>query len=117
VSQQSIKVCGCLKVCECRKWFVSLAGHRARIFYDGQPPTCYACNEIGHVVQRCPKRTHTLTQAGRAVPVTWAQVALSGTGEPEGPNLTKTTVAHSEQREQENQKVRNGQVEQDSKAR
>jgi hypothetical protein len=24
------------------------------VSYDGQPTTCYACNELGHLIQICP---------------------------------------------------------------
>jgi hypothetical protein len=29
-------------------------GYRALVSYDGQPTTCYACNELGHLIQICP---------------------------------------------------------------
>jgi hypothetical protein len=43
------------------------AGHRVLVSYDGQPSTCYACNESGHQYQDCPEtkmysapRKHTI---------------------------------------------------------
>ena len=30
-----------------------MAGHRVPVSYDGQPSTCYACNESGHQYQDC----------------------------------------------------------------
>ena len=36
-----------------------IGGHRALITYEGQPMTCYACNETGHMIQQCPGRQRT----------------------------------------------------------
>jgi hypothetical protein len=33
-----------------------IAGHRVLTTYDGQPPTCYNCNEQGHHSVECPYR-------------------------------------------------------------
>jgi len=33
-----------------------MAGHRVLVSYEGQPSTCYACNESGHQYQNCPNR-------------------------------------------------------------
>jgi hypothetical protein len=33
-----------------------IAGHTCDVTYQGQPPTCYACNQIGHIYQQCPHR-------------------------------------------------------------
>ena len=37
------------------------AGHDTLISYDGQPPTCYRCNAVGHQQQECPRRRATGT--------------------------------------------------------
>ena len=34
-----------------------VAGHRTLISYQGQPRTCYGCNETGNLYQVCPRRT------------------------------------------------------------
>jgi hypothetical protein len=30
---------------------LTIGGHRAMVSYDGQPMTCYAFNESGHLIQ------------------------------------------------------------------
>jgi len=32
---------------------IVVTGHRTLIFYEGQPTTCYGCNETGHMYQVC----------------------------------------------------------------
>jgi hypothetical protein len=32
-----------------------IAGYRTLISYEGQPKTCYGCNETGHLYQECPR--------------------------------------------------------------
>jgi len=36
--------------------YMSIAENDAIISYDGQPPTCYRCNETGHQHLECPRR-------------------------------------------------------------
>jgi hypothetical protein len=33
-----------------------IAGYKVLVSYNGQPSTCYACNESGHQYQDCPNR-------------------------------------------------------------
>jgi hypothetical protein len=33
-----------------------VAGYRTQILYEGQPTTCYSCNEPGHLQTACPQR-------------------------------------------------------------
>jgi hypothetical protein len=33
-----------------------VSGHTVEVSYAGQPATCYACNETGHVFSDCPHR-------------------------------------------------------------
>jgi len=35
---------------------IKVDGHRALIQYEGQPMTCYRCNEQGHQITECPRR-------------------------------------------------------------
>jgi hypothetical protein len=35
---------------------LTVGGYRALISYEGQPITCYACNNVGHLFQHCPSR-------------------------------------------------------------
>ena len=41
---------------------IIVAGHRTLISYEGQPTTCYGCNETGHLYQVCPQRRRTRTE-------------------------------------------------------
>jgi hypothetical protein len=51
-----------------------IAGHDTLISYDGQPPTCYRCNAIGHQQQECPKRRATGAPTQNSQTSTWADV-------------------------------------------
>ena len=52
-----------------------IAGHSCDVTYPGQPPTCYACSQIGHIYQQCPQRRRETPQGGLEARLTWAQVA------------------------------------------
>jgi hypothetical protein len=64
--------------------YLTIAGYRILISYEGQPPTCYSCGEVGHLYHACSARraneygrketfastyasvvTHTATSTGR----------------------------------------------------
>ena len=51
---------------------ILIGGHRALISYEGQPMTCYACNESGHLIQQCPSRQRTMRQVDVNRITTWA---------------------------------------------
>ena len=59
-----------------------VAGHRTLITYEGQPTTCFGCNEIGHLYQMCPHRKHTGAMDARASRKSWAEVATTGAADP-----------------------------------
>ena len=40
---------------------ITIAGHRALVSYEGQPMTCYRCQETGHFHYACPMRQRTGT--------------------------------------------------------
>jgi hypothetical protein len=55
-----------------------MAGNRVVISYDGQPITCYGCNEHGHQYVECPYR-RTTTPTPTSVPKeSWANVVTRG---------------------------------------
>jgi hypothetical protein len=59
-----------------------VAGTRVLISYEGQPPTCYGCNEQGHQFQDCPRRKQIdIRQEGRQNPL-WAEVVTRGKRSP-----------------------------------
>ena len=54
---------------------VSIAGYRAIITYEGQPITCYSCNEQGHIKTECPHRRREKPEIRQSTKPTWAEVA------------------------------------------
>jgi hypothetical protein len=58
--------------------YMSIDGNRVLILYEGKPPTCYGCNQLGHQYQECPHRR----KAGglRRPPTThsWADIVSQG---------------------------------------
>ena len=57
---------------------VSVAGYRAIITYEGQPTTCFSCNEPGHIKTECPHRRRE-RPAVRPTKPSWAEVANGAT--------------------------------------
>ena len=51
-----------------------IADNRALISYEGQPPTCYSCNNTGHHFQDCPKRKHTETRHTKPITTSWTDI-------------------------------------------
>ena len=37
-----------------------IAGYRAFVSYEGQPPTCFECGATDHIFQSCPKRKNSI---------------------------------------------------------
>jgi hypothetical protein len=56
-----------------------MAGHRILVSYDGQPSTCYACNESGHQYQDCPNRKRIVPPENIPSTSTWSDVAMQTT--------------------------------------
>jgi hypothetical protein len=75
-----------------------VAGHISLVSYDGQPPTCYECNETVYiyiyiymcvcvcVCVVCPKRRRVEAAGGEGRSQSWADVAASGRMEQAGEN-------------------------------
>jgi hypothetical protein len=59
-----------------------VAGHRTLISYEGQPTTCFGCNEIGRLYQVCPNRRRTGAMDAKATRKSWAEVATTGAAYP-----------------------------------
>ena len=61
---------------------ISIAGNNALISYDGQPATCYRCNEIGHMQIDCPRKKRldppTIVRKSN-----WADIASQATQRPQ----------------------------------
>jgi hypothetical protein len=66
-----------------------IVGQRVLITYEGQPTTCYGCNEAGHQYGACPHRkTATPPPQQSSQNDSWAQVVAKGsraTRQDEGP--------------------------------
>jgi len=56
---------------------LTIAGNNALISYDGQPPTCYRCNEPGHQAE-CPRRKR-LDPPTHGMQSTWADIVSNAT--------------------------------------
>jgi hypothetical protein len=55
-----------------------MAGNRVLISYDGQPITCYGCNEQGHQYVECPYRRTTPPTPTSVPNESWANVVTRG---------------------------------------
>ena len=53
---------------------MKIAGTRVLISYEGQPPTCYGCNEQGHLNQDCPHRRQAGAQREDTHKTSWANI-------------------------------------------
>jgi hypothetical protein len=52
-----------------------VAGHRTLISYEGQPATCYGCNETGHLYTACHHRRRAKAADRLRTTTSWADVA------------------------------------------
>ena len=57
---------------------VMVAGHGGLISYEGQPTTCYSCNEPGHIKTECPHRRRERPVTRPTTMLSWAEVAAGG---------------------------------------
>jgi len=54
--------------------YIFIADKDALISYDGQPPTCYRCNEMGHQQIECPHRKRLDLPVIDRLHLTWADI-------------------------------------------
>ena len=57
---------------------MTIAGHRATISYEGQPPTCFGCSGADNQYQHCPNRKSRDIQKSQTTD-TWADIIQQGT--------------------------------------
>lgn len=57
---------------------MAIAGHRVLVSYEGQPSTCYACGDTGHIHQACPNRRRDETTTGEPNGRTWSNIVSNG---------------------------------------
>jgi hypothetical protein len=55
-----------------------IAGQRVLITYEGQPITCYGCNETGHQYGECPHRRTARSLQQPPHTDSWAQILVNG---------------------------------------
>jgi hypothetical protein len=55
-----------------------IVGQRVLITYEGQPNTCYGCNEAGHQYGDCPHRRSAAPPQQSSELDSWAQVVVKG---------------------------------------
>jgi hypothetical protein len=53
---------------------MTIANNRVLISYEGQPQTCYGCNNVGHQIQECPTRKHKETRQTEPTPTKWTDI-------------------------------------------
>jgi hypothetical protein len=53
---------------------IKIEGHHALISYEGQPMTCFRCNEQGHQIHECPRRRMPVSRQTNYDVNTWANV-------------------------------------------
>lgn len=68
---------------------ISIVGNDALISYDGQPQTCYRCNEAGHQRQDCPRGKRRPPPISMHPSHTWADIVSNSTQE----NITEEPVS------------------------
>ena len=56
-----------------------IAGNTVEVTYQGQPATCYACHETGHIFSSCPHRRRVSPRRDGPVKPTWADVVADQT--------------------------------------
>ena len=57
---------------------IMITGHRRLVSCEGQPTTCYGCDETGHFNQVCPKRRRVWVETTKEPTASWADIAVNG---------------------------------------
>ena len=78
---------------------MTIAGNDELQSYDGQPPTCYKCNQTGHQRQDCPRRRRILPHNIAQESNTWADIVSNTKKEKRNTGITQQTT-HLEAKKQ-----------------
>ena len=72
---------------------ITVAGNRVLVSYDGQPMTCYGCNETGHLYHVCPMLRQVRETVSTAAAASWADIAAGVTGKTRNENEETESTA------------------------
>jgi hypothetical protein len=61
---------------------ITMAGNRVLVSYEGQPMTCYGCNDTGHLYHACPLRRSVQETRPTTATSSWADIATRGVAQP-----------------------------------
>jgi hypothetical protein len=61
---------------------ITVAGKRVLVSYDGQPMTCYGCNDMGHLYQAYQLRRRVQETRPTTTTSSWADIAAWGVAQP-----------------------------------
>jgi hypothetical protein len=73
--------------------YVTIANNKVLVSYDGQPLTCYGCNNTVHQFQECPTRKQTVPRIMKPTP-TWTEIVQHG-----------NTTTHAEERNKRSMQI------------
>ena len=73
---------------------MSIAGHRVLVSYEGQPSTCHACGDTGHIHQACPNRRREVNTTVEPNACSWANILTNGPRNRDVTDAEKSDTVH-----------------------
>ena len=86
--------------------YMSIAGNDVQVSYVGQLPTCFQCNEPGHVQVECP-RTKQLDKNTSDTQSSWADIVSNKTRDLQQYRQAIQTANDTADRQENNPRTRN----------